>query len=92
MAKTIWKYDLEPDGSVIEMPQGAKPLSVQMQGDGPCLWALVDPEAAKESRRFHVAGTGHPLPDNLGDHLGTFQMNGGALVFHVFELLDQKGD
>lgn len=36
-------------------------------------------------RQIRVAGTGQNLPNFPGTYIGTFQMNGGALVFHVFE-------
>jgi hypothetical protein len=31
-------------------------------------------------------GTGHDMPDDPGQYVGTFQMHGGALVFHLFEV------
>ena len=83
--KTIWKYPLEP-GAVVQMPAGAEVLCVQEQGGRACLWALVAPCARVESRTFAIYGTGHPLSDRLGDYVGTFQLDGGGLVFHVFEI------
>jgi len=85
--KSIWKFQFRIHDRVdIEMPVGARVLAVQMQNDQPCLWALVDPKAVKESRVFRVFGTGHPVPDGLPmDFVGTFQMAGGALVWHLFE-------
>ena len=50
----------------------------------PTLWALVDPDAPMESRRIRTYGTGGRVPDNL-EWLGTFQLDGGGLVFHAFE-------
>ncbi len=50
----------------------------------PFIWALVDTDAPEEARVFHVRGTGHPA-DALGRYVGTFQIDGGALVFHLFE-------
>ena len=86
--KTIWKFPLGvADEQTIEMPQGAKVLAVQVQGEQVCVWVLVDPHADKERRTFYIVGTGHDLWDDWGRlrHLGTFQLRGGALVFHVFE-------
>lgn len=83
--KTIWKYPLEVrDENIITMPHGASVLAVQMQGDIPCLWALVDPSLLNENRLFRTYGTGHPfdLKDATG-FVGTYQIRG--LVFHVFE-------
>ena len=83
---TIWKYPLEvTDIQHVIVPRGARLLSVQIQGKTPCLWALVDPEATKHSRAIITLGTGNPAPNVLGAFLGTYQMHGGALVFHVFE-------
>ncbi len=82
--KTIWKFILQPKIR-IEVPCGAKILSVACQCDQICMWALVDPEAEKELRLFAVYGTGHKVPDNPGTFIGTVLMHGGSLVFHVFE-------
>jgi hypothetical protein len=82
--KTIWKWTLRPE-TTINMPHGAKLLAVQEQRGEAQLWALVDPGAKTYPRTFRVYGTGHDLPDDPGQYVGTFQMNGGALVFHVFE-------
>lgn len=83
----IWKYPLEvTDLQTLKMPAGAKVLTVQMQGEACCLWALVD-EAAQvtQARTFAIYGTGNPVPDNPGTYVASFQMVGGRLVFHVFE-------
>lgn len=82
--RTIWKFTLTPD-CTIEMPAGAKILAIQEQWGMPQMWALVDPAAYPEKRRFLTYGTGYPINENVGGHVGTFQLNGGALVFHVFE-------
>ena len=36
-------------------------------------------------RRLLVSGTGHRLPLDSGQYVGTFQV-GGSLVFHLFDL------
>lgn len=51
----------------------------------PCIWALVNPEAPKEIRKFRLFGTGHPFPDEPLSHVGTFKMAHDKLVFHLFE-------
>lgn len=86
MAKRVWKYPLPIDDEVsVEMPEGACPLTVQVQGGRPTLWALVDPDAVPTTRRFRIAGTGHPIGADVGAHVGTFQLADGGLVFHVFD-------
>ena len=84
--KTIYKYPLQvTDTQEIEMPAGGMALSVQMQNGVPCLWAVVDTDAPKIKRIIHVYGTGHPMESHVHRYISTFQMQGGALVFHAFE-------
>jgi hypothetical protein len=84
----IWKYTLRSKRSVIEMPAGAKLLDVQMQFDECQLWALVDEQQAfTEMRTIVLYGTGEPMPADPGNYIATFQMRGGALVSHAFELV-----
>ena len=89
MKQTIWKYKLEvTDGQNIIMPKGAEILTVQMQDENPCLWALVDPTADTEIRFIEIFGTGNPILSDMGvsrEYISTFQMLGGKLVFHAFE-------
>lgn len=80
--KTIYKYTLNNVG--IEMPIGAEILTVQIQNDKPCIWAMVDPEAEKKVRHFQVFGTGQPIPEVSMKYIGTYQELGGSLVWHVF--------
>lgn len=86
--KAIWKFTLPAmSGAMVEMPQGAAVLCVQSQGDVPMIWAEVDTEAPKIKRRFFTYGTGHEMPpmsDDPRHYIGTFQISGGALVFHVY--------
>lgn len=84
--RTIHKYQLPiVNRSVIEMPVGAQILSVQAQGDIPTIWALVDTKSPMEKRVFYMAGTGHIIPDGEYKHLGTIQLLGGNLVYHIFQ-------
>lgn len=84
--RQIWKFQLETtDLQSVEMPDGAKVLTVQVQHGTPCIWAECDTEAEKEKRWFRTFGTGHPMPDKPGEYIGTYQLNGGDLVFHVFD-------
>lgn len=83
----IYKYELTiTDVAVIEMPKGAKMLTVQMQHGVACVWAEVDVDAPKVRHAFRVLGTGHPADDVAEmPYLGTIQLHGGDLVFHVFD-------
>ncbi len=85
---TIWKYPLLlADLQTVQMPAGAKPLCVQVQDSGPCLWALVNEhEETQVDFEVRTVGTGHPLTtgEALAKYVGTYQLDGGRLVFHVF--------
>jgi hypothetical protein len=85
--KTVWKFEIHTDDYVnINLPKGAKPLSIQQQGDSVQLWCLVDPnETVYETRTFRLAGTGHPITDDV-EYIGTFQLFGGSFVGHLFEV------
>jgi hypothetical protein len=86
MSYTIWKFPLHTvDRQDVKMPVGAEVLCVQMQEDTPCLWALVNPDAAPTTRTFATYGTGHPV-DASGAYIGTYQWADGSLVFHVFDV------
>lgn len=98
--RIIWKYQLSAsDDQILEVPQGAKALTVQLQYGKPCLWFIVDPEAEKEKRRIIIQGagipmrntiitqgTGIPMRNTVGNYIGTYQLTGGFAVFHVFDV------
>ena len=88
MTMKIWKWTLEvTDLQQLPMPDGAKLLDVQIQDGMPQLWALVDEKAPIIDRAIATYGTGNPLPDGYpGEYVGTYQISGGAMVFHVFDL------
>lgn len=82
--KMIWKFPLRiQDEQLVEMPEGAEILSVQMQNDVPCAWALVDPIAARDQVKILCRGTGPPVNGATADRfIGTIQA--GPFVFHFF--------
>ena len=80
----ILKYSLAPR-ITLEMPQGAKILAVQTQRNEPQMWALVDTGQFKVSRTFRVYPTGVEFDVAGLAYIGTFQVQDGTLVFHVFE-------
>jgi hypothetical protein len=87
----IWKYEVFPGGFNLEIPEGAQILTVQVQGSKIYLWAIVDPEKDKELRSFVVHGTGEPIVGiKEKNYIGTFQLHYGFLVYHLFEVKEQK--
>lgn len=85
---TIHKYTLGmADTQTVRMHEGARLLSVQVQHDVACLWALVDTDREKVSRKLEIRGTGHDCERlQLAAYVGTFQVDDGDLVFHLFDL------
>lgn len=74
------------------MPAGAEVLMVKEQHGVICIWALVDPDKPDEVYRYRIIGTGHELKEEPGQkYVGSFFMNKGYLVFHVFSYSTQKG-
>jgi len=87
---TIFKYPIPMnDYFDLWIPIGGKILTVQKQGENPCIWVLVNPKADLKKRQFRLAGTGHPIEDMIGMvYIGTFQLSGGAFVGHLFEIME----
>lgn len=101
--RSVFKYPvLLTDIFSLDLPEGAKVLSVDVQRGEPQLWALCDAtmsagmvtpssiDGKMSRRRFRVAGTGHPIhtPADKLEFIGTFMLHGGELVFHLFEIKD----
>jgi hypothetical protein len=86
--RTIWQFPVKmADAFAVTMPKGSEVVSVQMQRGTPVMWALVNDDPGPiEERRFAVHGTGHPVPADRTRHVGTFQEQGGAVVWHLFEV------
>jgi hypothetical protein len=88
MSKGIYKYPVPVTASfTLDMPRGAEVLTVQVQHGEPVLWALVDVAASLERREFAVHGTGHEMPEGERRYVGTFQLEGGHFIGHLFEVL-----
>lgn len=89
MSTVIWKFPLlTTDWQEIQMPKGADILTVQVQFGEPFLWARVDPSLPLYPCTFEVFGTGHEIDEDMcveRHYVGTYQLNGGSLIFHVFE-------
>lgn len=85
--KTIWKYPIKTIAiQQLRMPEGAQILTVQEQRGQVCLWALVDENGEMESRHIETIGTGHPITGTERVYIGTYQLEGGDLIFHVFDM------
>jgi hypothetical protein len=94
MSHRVFRYQLPIyDAVKVEMPVGAKVLSVGPSRDGLSLidlWALEDIEAPTETRKFLIAATvtGNELLPFIaarGRFIGTVPTNNGQFIWHVFE-------
>ena len=95
MNETIFKYPIEiANFPRIEMPKGAKILSVGVQDNKPYIWAMVNESNKWEERIFRLMGTGHLLYAKEKDlhFIGTFQLkerDGSIFVGHLFEVINK---
>jgi hypothetical protein len=85
----VWKFPLPlHDAFTIPLPIFSKVLTVQMQGNNPVLWVLVNlDEKVIENRAFRLCGTGHPIDSYWDKYIGTFQ--DGGFVGHLFEMANE---
>jgi len=89
MSAQVWKFKLAvADRQTLQVPKGAKPLTVQVQNGERRVWMLVNPAAELVAMTICVHGTGHDFDATLYDYIGTAQQVGGALVWHVFRVMD----
>lgn len=91
--KTVYKYQLTiTNRQTVVMPgaKSAKLLSVQMQNNIVCLWALVNTDLPNEKIQISIVGTGHPIEHDNVQYIDTFQMVARGLVFHVFKIVQPK--
>lgn len=84
--KTIFKYSIPiTDDPLVDLPKGAKFLSIGAQGELLFLWAEVDDDKRERvPMQLHIRGTGHEMKGNEGAFITTVIMYGGALVWHIF--------
>jgi hypothetical protein len=85
--REIRKYTLKPSCEFM-IPKHAEILSVATQHNEAQMWVLVDPKNDCEARRFRCYGTGHAISERNIEYLGTFQIDGGTLIFHAFEVIE----
>jgi hypothetical protein len=87
--KTIWKFPVGAKTTVeLLMPRGAQILSGETQNDEPYIWALVDPNAPRETRTFRVFGTGWDVDESEKlQFICTYKLQGGFFIFHLFEVI-----
>jgi hypothetical protein len=69
MNRTIWKFQVEFSNDpfdVVVPSSEARLVHFAIQDDKPTLWFILDRDAAGETLyTYHIAGTGHDIPDGF---------------------------
>ena len=84
---TIYKYRVQlEEVFTVALPEGAEFLSVQVQHGNTEMWFRVDTSRAERAQLFGICGTGAELHPKIqsAPFKGTFQLQGGNFVFHLF--------
>ena len=86
MTHTIHKVQLEiTDQQHVMLPANVEILTVQVQRGIPCVWYKFNKSVEEKVKwSFYTVGTGHNTSTTVGQYVGTYQIDNGNLVFHVF--------
>jgi hypothetical protein len=84
--EVIYKYQVQvAEEQIIRLPEDSEILTVQNQAGLTYLWVKHDTDKPLKDYRFLMIGTGHPIDEVFnGKYIGTFQKQGGTLIFHLF--------
>jgi len=81
----IYKYTLSiVDNQEIEMPAFAQILCVQIQDGLPQIWVAFE-STIYVKRKIIIIETNYHREKWPSHYIGTFQLQGGSLVYHVFD-------
>ena len=88
--KRVFEYPLTLEAEQnITMPLSAELLGLQVRGEIAVLWAIVDHQNRDTQRRVYLVATATPgrgdPPLDKARYIGTFQLAGGDIVYHVFD-------
>jgi hypothetical protein len=83
--KRIYKYCIPvQDYYAFTTYKGFSILSLQIQDDNICMWAIVDISAPLIQIDLRMLGTGMSVSNVYPYYVGTVQQAGGMLVWHIF--------
>lgn len=74
-------------GATLEIPKGEIVYVNTRSADMVEFWLLTSGSSTSETRTFQVFATGYSIP-NHGVYVGTTFAMGGALVWHLFEVVN----
>ena len=90
MSHIVYKYAIEiKDTQQITLPMNSQILCVQIQYGLPYIWVLQDLAYKIHPVTLELIGTGYHIDGSVRrKYIGTFQMQEGRTVFHLFQILD----
>jgi len=81
----IYKYPLQVSPQQhIDIPNGARFLSIKTQRGDPVLWALVNPKESLRRYTIYTLPTGLEIESIRGNYVDTYLVSNDSLVWHVF--------
>lgn len=88
--RTIYKYTLQEERTKLNLPKMAWVLDIHGQNNQVHMWVEIEStEEVLDEREFLVIATGMPIPEDAF-YLGTAFLLNGNVVFHVFEIIDER--
>lgn len=82
----IFKQTLKiEDTQTLLLPFNSKILSLQTQRGIPVIWYECEEQNSLTPFVLDTYPTGANLPENHGTYIGTYQLQDGDLVFHVYK-------
>ena len=89
--KVIYKYPISvTEKQFISIPVDAKILTVGIQNDIPCVWALVDDSLPISNVLIRIYPTGVEIDNYLTlKYLGTLSKLSANIIYHIF--IDEQG-
>lgn len=86
----IYKYQIDPTGIdfLISVDEGATLLSIQTQNNIAVMWFQIDTSKPLVLRTFTVKLTGFEFDGTNLIYCGTFQLDNGEFVGHLYEKFD----
>ena len=87
--RAVWKFSIpvNDEWTTLPVPEGARLVGAasQFSPSSVEVWFDCDTGAAAGARTFIIVGTGHPVPEDAGDHVGMAMALNNTLVWHIFE-------
>lgn len=84
MSRKILEYGIDRKTKFLNLKEGYKVLCLQTQYEQPFVWIEIDEKRHDKSVAVYIVPTGANLPFGAKQYVGTYQIDNGRLVFHVY--------